>query len=263
MIKINNLDVFINKIKIISQVSFVVKKPSIIGFLGPNGAGKSTLINAICGLPNYKTCGEISIFDKNIKDWSYQDLAKKRAILPQKFDLPFPFKVNEVVMMGAYPHNSGRLTKNDILLLNKALRELDIFDLKERFFTSLSGGQKQRVLIARVLLQISYEKETEKLVLLDEPTSNLDWKYQIQIAKMAKDLVSKNCYVFVSLHDVNLALNFCDYLLILKEGKKISYLDVHQSYSEKEFEVAYDLDLEMINGLNKQKIIQPSWYKEV
>ncbi|MCJ8346516.1 ATP-binding cassette domain-containing protein, partial [bacterium] len=149
MIKINNLDVFIGNTQIIDQVSFTVEKPAIIGFLGPNGAGKSTLLNAICGLPSYKIKGEIEIFGKSIKDWSYQELSKHRAILPQRFDLPFPFKVNEVVLMGSYPHNLGKLSKIDLSLLENVLIEMDIVDLKDRFFTSLSGGQKQRVLIAR------------------------------------------------------------------------------------------------------------------
>ena len=96
------------------------------------------------------------------------------------------------------------------------MEALELLDIREKLYTDLSGGQKQRVLIGRVLLQLEYQTDYEKIVLFDEPTSSLDWRYQIQVLSLARNLVLNNCLIFIAIHDVNMALEYCDTLVLVK-----------------------------------------------
>ncbi len=256
MLEVKNLNISIGGNQILSEVNFGFYKPNVVGLLGPNGAGKSTLIKSLCGLPQYNIQGEINILDKPIDEWPLDELAKFRALLPQSYNIPFPFQVKDVVSMGSYPHNRGRQSIRDITRAYHIMEALDLLSIREKLYTEISGGQKQRVLIGRVLLQLEYQKDFQKIVLFDEPTSSLDWRYQIQVLSLARNLVIQNCLIFIAIHDVNMALEYCDTLILLKNGKILDSFDTREDIPISSLEELYEMNLEKILLTDKKVLIQ-------
>ncbi|MBI3219400.1 MAG: heme ABC transporter ATP-binding protein [Bacteroidetes bacterium] len=187
--------------------------------IGPNGAGKSTLIKCISRqLPIHS--GEIYFNKKEITQSSFESLARERAVLSQQIEVAFPLKVWEVVMMGRYPHFKNFATQIDQQICEEVMRYFDVWSFGERDYLTLSGGEKQRVQFARVLAQLwTTQPLSPRLLLLDEPLTFLDIRYQIQFMKQLKQLiVQQNLVVVGVVHDLNLAARFADTLTLLHEG---------------------------------------------
>ncbi|MBU0951703.1 MAG: ABC transporter ATP-binding protein [Elusimicrobia bacterium] len=204
--------------EIIKNISFSVNEGSFLGILGPNGAGKTTLFRSLTKIIK-PIEGKIFFQGKALSDLSAKDLAKEIAVLPQILDVPFSFSIEEFVLLGRHPHLK-RLEapgKKDFDIAQKAMMELNIADLKHRKIRDLSGGERQRVLIAQALAQ------EPKLLLLDEPVNHLDIKHQIEILDLLRDLNKTGLTVVIILHDLNLASEYCDDLLLLNEGKIHTY----------------------------------------
>lgn len=227
MIKVSKYDVKIAGTRILKSLDFCIEGNQIVGLLGPNGAGKSTLIKSLCSLPGLEVTGQVELLGRKREDWKGEEIARFRSYLSQSTNMPFPFSVEDVVMMGSFPHNKGIYAGKDFELLDEILKKLDLSGFRKRPFPALSGGQQQRVLFARLLLQVTHPDVVElpKLVFLDEPTANLDWQYQLQLLQMAKELKELNCLVVVAIHDVNQAIEYCDALLLLKEGELMHAID--------------------------------------
>ncbi len=190
----------------------------ILAVLGPNGAGKSTLRKVLCGdlIP---TGGEVSMNEKPLAEWSLPARAKSRAVLPQDSSLNFPFTVLEVVLMGRAPHVGGAETAKDYEIARHALAAVEESNLAERLYPTLSGGERQRVQLARVLAQIWEKSENPRYLLLDEPTSNLDIAHQHSTLKIARRFALEGVAVLIILHDLNLAAQYSDKILLLKAAK--------------------------------------------
>ena len=199
---------------VIKDVSFSVKEGDCLGIIGPNGAGKTTLFRAITGVLK-PWQGDILYKGKDICEISARDFACEVAVIPQILEIPFAFSVEEFVLMGRFPH-VGRfesLKPKDHRILEEVLNLADIFSFRERKISELSGGERQRVILAQGFAQ------EPRLLLLDEPTSHLDIAHQVRILDLVKRLnKEKNLTVIVVLHDLNLASNYCDRLILLKEG---------------------------------------------
>ena len=213
-LKVNNLKFRIDKKEILKNISFEVPKGSFIGIIGPNGSGKSTLLKNIYRL--YKPySGEILLDNKDIFKMKDKDCAKEIAVLAQESNSQFDFTVEQIVKMGRYPYKSmfEDYSKKDLKMVYDMLKKVGLEDYKDRSFSNLSGGEKQRVLIARALVQ-----NTDFLI-LDEPTNHLDIGYQIQLMDLVKSL---NITTLSAIHDMNLASMYCDYLLVMKDGKIIT-----------------------------------------
>ena len=201
----------------VTDASFKIKQGDFLGIIGPNGSGKSTLLKMAAGiLPPSK--GEVSYRDQPIPDYKKKDFAKLVAWIPQETGMVFPFRTEEVVLMGRYPYKSGFSfeTTEDLEIASEVMELTGTKFLFGKKFTEISGGEKQRVLIASALAQ---KPET---LILDEPISFLDIKYQIEILEILRTLNLKHSVtVIIALHDLNLASKYCSRLLLLKNGKMV------------------------------------------
>ncbi|MCP4520693.1 MAG: heme ABC transporter ATP-binding protein [Cytophagales bacterium] len=208
-----------SKRPIIQDVSFSAQRGEMVIIVGPNGAGKSTLLKNLAGALS-PTQGEIFIDEKNIKDYLSAELAKKRAVLSQHYNLSADFLVKDIVMMGRYPHFEGIPSEQDYDIVSYNLELTGTKHLEERSIKSLSGGEQQRVHLARVLSQVTQNQDESSILFLDEPISSLDIHYQFAILEVAHQKSQEGMTVIAVLHDLNLASRFADRLVIIKDGKK-------------------------------------------
>lgn len=215
IIDLQNVTFAYGEKEVLFDINLKIHSGEVLGIIGPNGVGKSTLLKILAALYEPQK-GHYHLLGKNLKSWKRKEIAKTIGYVPQGVELSFAFTVKEVVAMGRYPYLQGipGADPDGDKMVQRALRLTDLKGLENRLFPSLSGGEKQRVLIASVLAQDT------ALFLLDEPTSALDLKHQIAILKLLKSL-SKDEGKSVALvtHEVNLAAQFCDRLLLLSEGR--------------------------------------------
>src|SRR5258705_6236272 len=186
--------------------------------LGPNGSGKSTFLKIFSGeLNGYH--GNVFYTDKRIGTIKKEELAKQRAVMSQQPELSFPLMVDEVVMMGRYPHFVFNPGKKDETICNEVMERMNLQSFRERNYLTLSGGEKQRVQFARVLAQI-WERPAAgtRYLLLDEPLASLDINYQQEFLQIAKEFTKADTILAVVIHDINLAIQFADKLFFLKDG---------------------------------------------
>lgn len=190
--------------------------------VGPNGSGKSTFLKAFSGEWPIAS-GDVYYDDLPLSRISKPELARRRAVMSQLPELHFPFRVDDIVMMGRYPHFSFRPTRHDVEVCRQAMERLSVLSLADRDYLTLSGGERQRVQFARALAQISDPPATgSRYLFLDEPVSSLDIHFQHQFLGLARDLVKDNMIIIAVLHDLNLALQYADRMLFLKEGRVVA-----------------------------------------
>ena len=223
---------------LLRDVSLAVQAGELVGLIGPNGAGKSTLLKVISGL---WTCsaGTVTLLDQNMRHWSTRRIAQVVAQVPQITALDFPFTVRHVVLMGRNPHLSRfeLETERDRQLADRAMHRTQTSAFAARLIGTLSGGERQRVLIARALTQ------EPRLLLLDEPTANLDVQHQIAIFELIRRLVrDDHLGAIAAVHDLELAARFCDRLVLLHEGAVCASGSPEQVLCADNVRVAYGVD---------------------
>lgn len=219
-IQVKNLRFSIDNKEILKDISFDVPKGSFVGIIGPNGSGKSTLLKNIYRL--YKpSSGKIILDNKDLFTMKDKECAKEIAVLAQESNSQFDFTVEQIVKMGRYPYKSvfEDYSKDDLKMVSEMLKKVGLDDYSHRSFSNLSGGEKQRALIARALVQ-----NTDFLI-LDEPTNHLDIGYQIQLMDLVK---SMKITTLSAIHDMNIASMYCDYLIVMKDGKIKKFGDVEE-----------------------------------
>jgi iron complex transport system ATP-binding protein len=247
MIQVTGLSYSYGPVKALDGVSFSLPKGKVVGLLGPNGSGKSTLCLCLAGMLDRKSLsGEITISDQDLGSFTPEELALKMAVVFQDNLFSFDFTAYEIVLMGRSPYLRPLQPEGpeDHLIAEKAMRDCDCFELKDRPIKSLSGGERQRVVLARALAQ------TTSVLLLDEPTNHLDLKHQKQILLLVQELaVTKGVLSVVVLHDLNLAGQFCDHLLLLDQGRLVK-----QGTPE---EVLTPENLNPVYQVNVHKILHP------
>jgi len=201
---------------LLKDISFKVNSSEMVGVIGPNGSGKTTLIRAITKLIKPKK-GRIIYQGKDITKLSFKELAKEIAVVSQDIYFPNTVKVKDFVLLGRIPHFKKLQfleTNKDLEIVEKVMKLTETFEIKSRFLKETSGGERQLVLIAKALAQ------EPKLLLLDEPTTHLDIKHKIKILDLIKRLNKEyGLTVLIVLHDLNLASQYCDRLILLNEGK--------------------------------------------
>ena len=201
---------------IIKELSFEVEEGEFLGIVGPNGSGKTTLLRALVGLIKIER-GTVVISQHRLENLDRRELARRIAFVPQLMEPVEGFTVEEMVLLGRTPYLE-RFTfesADDYEAAKWAIEELKIENLKDRPITELSGGEFQRVAVARALAQ------EPKILLLDEPTSHLDIRYQIKICKLLRKLRAHRSIV-ATFHDLNLASRFCSKLILLKNGEMVA-----------------------------------------
>jgi len=223
MLKTEGISYTIGRKQILKNVSAAFHAGGFNMILGPNGSGKSSFLKIFSGEIN-KYQGNVFYNEKTLLSLDKQELARKRAVLSQQPDLSFPLLVEEVVMMGRYPHFTFSPNKKDITICNDVIERMNLSSFKERNYLTLSGGEKQRVQFARVLSQIWEQPETGyRYLFLDEPLNSLDISYQHEFLQQALQLAKHNTVLIAVMHDINLAAQYADKLFFLKEGELVSH----------------------------------------
>ncbi|HET7395390.1 MAG TPA: ATP-binding cassette domain-containing protein [Gammaproteobacteria bacterium] len=218
--------------------------------LGPNGAGKSSLLKIAAGLLQ-PSAGEVLYEDCPIGQFSTAALARKRAVLSQHVTLTFPMPVQDVVMMGRYPHYGRAASTRDRAIVERALALVSMTAKRDQPYSTLSGGEQQKVQLARVLAQIwNYDDASEhKFLFLDEPTEGLDIHYQIHMLEVARELLDHNCTVVAIFHDLNLAFQYGDSFFVLENGRLVQEAD-HAADIKQEL-------VERVFGVQAHRIVDP------
>ena len=187
--------------------------------VGPNGSGKSTFLKAFSGEWPVAS-GNIFYDGRPLSQLTRTALSRRRAVMSQLPELHFPLRVDDIVMMGRYPHFSFRPSRHDTAICRAAMERLSILPLAARDYLTLSGGERQRVQFARALTQIwDAPEEGCRYLFLDEPVSSLDIRYQHQLMQQVRMLVKERIVLVAILHDLNLALQYADRILFLKDGR--------------------------------------------
>ncbi len=221
-------------INILDDISFAIEKNSLCGLLGPNGSGKSTLFRCCMNFLSTHE-GTIKVQGNNILELTPKQLAKHIAYVPQEHKQPFPFLVEDMVLMGrtSRMHSAIAPKKEDIEIANVCMEKVGITHLHHKPFNQLSGGQRQLVLIARALAQGS------PLMMLDEPTSALDFNNQILLWELLQSLTQDGITIIVCTHDPNHILWFCDNALVLSQGRLLAQGHPHTLLKEDVFSKIY------------------------
>jgi iron complex transport system ATP-binding protein len=234
--------------KILDDLNLTVEDSEILSLVGPNGSGKTTLIKCIdCIL---KPKGSILLDGREIDDMSQQEIAKKLGYVPQSSSTPMATTVFDAVLMGRRPHIGWRVCDSDLDKVAEVLELLHLDDLAMRDFGQLSGGQKQKVLIARALAQ------EPSVLLLDEPTSNLDMKHQLEVMEIIRDLVlERRISAVMAIHDLNLAARFTDKLVMLKDGKVYAAGEPDSLLCEANICSVFGIESVVMNALGRPYIV--------
>lgn len=244
MISLTNVEKKYNDEVNIGPVNLDIKEGGINSIIGPNGAGKSTLLMMI-GRLLPKDCGKISIGGLDIDDTDSNKMAKTISILKQENNFISKLTVKQLIGFGRFPYSGGRLTEEDIKIIDKYIDFFDLRGLEDRYLDELSGGQRQRAYVAMVLAQ-----ETE-YVLLDEPLNNLDVARSISMMKLLRKASKELNKTFVLvMHDINIAAQFSDRIFAMKNGKLVLEGNVNEVMDGKKLSNIFETDIEIIKGPN-------------
>ncbi len=214
MLVANNIKASYRDTVILDNVTLNIHQGEFAGIIGSNGTGKTTLLKVLSGVKK-PLSGTVYLDNRDMKTMSRHEIARIMAVVPQSSFIPPLFTVEDVVGIGRYAHSKKRFTttESDRTAINKAFLLTDTDRFRHRYVSELSGGERQEVLIARALAQ------EPKLLLLDEPTANLDIKHQLKILELIRKLVdSQALTALMVIHDLNLAARFCNKLILLHNG---------------------------------------------
>ncbi len=212
MIEIQNISFAYNGKNVLNGISEKIHPGDFIGVIGPNGSGKTTLMRCVNGILSPGQ-GSIKLEGKDLSRFSSNQLAQKIAYVPQILNNVFPSTVFDTVLMGRKPHLGWAPSKKDMEITSEIIEKLDLADIAIKDINKLSGGQRQRVFIGRALAQ------EPRIILLDEPTANLDLHHQHEVLRLLKGLSKKGISIVVSIHDLNLAMQYCSRFLLIHEGE--------------------------------------------
>ena len=213
MLHISELSFRYRKNEVLRNVDFSVRPGQLLSLVGPNGAGKSTLLRCILGILK-PTDGDILIDQRPLKSMSRKERARHLAYVPQSTPSKFPLKAFDVVLMGRRPHIQWTPSRKDLEAIENLLQSMGLSEIALRDFGRLSGGQQQRIVLARAFAQEA------GYLLLDEPTSNLDLRHQLEVMEMLSAMTrQRRLGVILAIHDLNLAARFSDTIVMLSDGR--------------------------------------------
>lgn len=237
MIKAQQISYKHKEFHILNNVDVSLGFGEFLAIVGPNGAGKSSLLSVLAN--EVKSAQQILFKDKNITDWKITELSKHKAKFSQHNSNDIPLEVKDVVMMGRYPYFDAQPKEEDLQATDQMMHQTDVYHLKDREYNTLSGGEKQRVHLSRVLAQLKNEI-TQKLLFLDEPLNNLDVKHQYKALEIIKNFTQNENSAVVVLHDLNLAAQYSDKILLMKSGKVAAYGTPEEVFTAENISEAYN-----------------------
>lgn len=244
-LEINHVSCGYGNKNVVEDISIKLESGEILCLLGPNGVGKTTLFKTILGFLKPRG-GEILINGENIQNWSRRRLAKAIGYVPQSHTPPFPFKVLDVVVMGRTAHLgfTGSPSAADMAIAEEALEILNVSFLKDRIYTEISGGERQMVLIARALAQ------QPEILIMDEPTSNLDYGNQIRVLEQINCLAQRGWGVIMTSHFPDHAFLCSTKVALMQRNNnfKVGYVD--EVINEENLKSAYGINVKIINTFN-------------
>lgn len=235
---------------ILSHINLTVTTGDIVCLLGPNGAGKTTLFKAILGFLAPQS-GNIFFDGKSVSQWNHRQFAQHIAYIPQAHSTPFPYSVQDVVLFGRTAHlgmfeSPG---KKDRFIADECIDLLGIAHLRNNSFPQLSGGEQQLVIIARALAQ------QPRFLVMDEPTSNLDFGNQVKVLKKINELKRNDMGILMSTHSPDHAF-LCDAkALIIHQGNLVKYGDSESIITEKQLKNVYGVDVHIFESPQKDTVL--------
>lgn len=247
MIEIENISFSYGKTQVLSDVTFTAQAGECVGILGNNGAGKSTLITCINRIRT-PSAGEVRIDGKPVREMSRNELARSIAYVAQKNEMS-QTTVFDAVLLGRKPYIKWAVAQEDLELCASMLRRVGLDALQLRNLDELSGGELQKVMLARALVQ------QPKILLLDEPTSNLDPKNQYEMMDLVRQIAGEQkITVLIVMHDLNLALRYCDRFYFMRDGRGYRYGGI-ESVDEDTIETVYGITAKVMEIEQRKMII--------
>ncbi len=253
MLELKKVSAGYDGIDVLKDISLTLEHGKNLCIIGPNGCGKTTLIKAIAGLIPAK--GKILIDDKDLSKMKRHEIASKIAVMSQFSTIFFSYSVYETVLLGRYLHMKGVFkgpSSYDKSCVEKCLKAVGLYKLKDKQINTLSGGQLQRVYLARTLAQ------EPNIILLDEPTNHLDLRYQAELIDYLKEWSKEEGHSIVGvLHDINLAMRLADNILVLEDGYVKSYGSANNAITNEILNSVYGMDVVgfMLDSLKKWESI--------
>ena len=247
MLDVQEVSYTVSKKFLVKKASMQILPGEFVVVMGANGAGKSTLLKMMSGALQ-PTEGKILFNGIEPGKYKIEELAKHRAVLSQHYHISFPILAYEIVLMGRYPYFEHKPTQTDESIVKTAMETMEVLHLGSQDYNTLSGGEAQKIQMSRVLSQIGEAsfKQT-KLLLLDEPVSHLDIKYQHQLLKEAKLLSKKNVAIVAVLHDINLALKYADNIFFMKDGEIVKSLSKEEPITTKLLKQVFDVEVKIFD----------------
>lgn len=222
--------------QVLYDLSFEFQDAEIVAIVGPNGSGKSSLVRCLNKLVTPQS-GEVIVGGEKVYGMHAREVAKIFGYVPQNFQDTFPATVIDTILMGRKPYATWRSGKSDIMKVTEVMKLLHLEQFALRYHSELSGGQRQKVMIARAFAQES------KVLLFDEPTSQLDIKHQLEIMDLVKETVRmKKILAILVVHDLNLASRYADRIIMLKDGRIHAVGDPKNVLTEDNIRAVYDVD---------------------
>ena len=228
---------------VLTGLDFTLEAGECVGLIGPNGAGKSTLLKTLAGIQPLQS-GTLELEGKPLESWNRQALSRKVSYLPQERELPFAYTAEQVVLMGRYPYLDWHQQEGgrERALARDCLEVFGLGNMQERPVTDLSGGQRQRVLLSRILIQQT------PVILLDEPTAELDLVYENTVLELSRHLARAGRTVVLSLHDIGQGARYCTRLLLLGQRKLLAQGTPEQVLRKENLEAAYQVPFQVRQG---------------
>lgn len=250
-LKVKDLTFSYNGASTLQDITMEIGDGEIASLVGPNGAGKSTLLKCVDQILKPKK-GTICINGNVASKLSSKDFSKMMGYVPQSTTEVFPYTVFDIVLMGRRPHIGWRVTPKDRKVVANTLRFMGIEKFASRYFDELSGGEKQKIAMARALAQ------EPTVLLLDEPTSNLDIKHQLEVMRTVQQLVhERGISTLMAMHDLNLASRFSDKMVMLKDGAIFTVGDPKTVLTPENIEAVYGVKAELREGYNGRPYVMP------
>lgn len=237
-INIQNIQFSYNGTPAVDEINAHVDTGDLVALVGPNGSGKSTLIKCINGVLKAQK-GVVLLNNTNILDYKTGRLARNMAYVPQRSEGITTSSVFDVILLGRKPYIQWKPTPDDFRIVADVIDTLHLNELAMKDFDKMSGGQQQIVHIARALAQ------QPSVLLLDEPTANLDIKHQIEVMEVLKKLSGNKITIIIAIHDINMAARYASKIMMLKKGRVFSFGN-NSSITDENIEKLYDVKVKVI-----------------